>query len=260
MTSSNQRLLGGSDMYHFWAKPFKCNPPALSSPAEAGNLKATCSRWHNYKLKLPRSLTHHLEGNWPEKMPDPRRFCMGELRLSTAYLGLFWLLQALYWKRSLAIQFYFWISRNHSVSHISDLRVRSRCLRYYCCLTWIRFPDFFHFPPLSYYVILGSHRTFFPLRFINWKNRTEQNKLCSTLNRYWKESLIKGWQGALTAKDRRLLGALLMGATGMQNIASFLFESSQYFNEKTSNYYVLPLGEESFGGMGLRWKLHWLLD
>lgn len=72
------------------------------------------------------------------------------------------------------------------------------------------------------------------------------------MNRYRKESLIKGWKGALTAKDRKLLGALLMGATGMQNIDSFLFESSQYFNEKTSNYYVLPLGEESVGGMGLR--------
>lgn len=33
----------------------------------------------------------------------------------------------------------------------------------------------------------------------------------------------------------------------------FLFESSQYFNDKTSNYYyILTLAAGSVGGMGLR--------
>lgn len=39
----------------------------------------------------------------------------------------------------------------------------------------------------------------------------------------------------------------------------FLFASSRGLNEKTSNYYIPLHGEASFGGMGLRWKLQWLL-
>lgn len=58
-------------------------------------------------------------------------------------------------------------------------------------------------------MISGSNLTFFLLRFINWKNRTEENKP------------NKKMKGCFDAMDMKLLGALLLGATGMQNIVSF---------------------------------------